>query len=510
MRVKPRLFFQIFICMVLVSLSACGRSAGSSRDEAGGQNSKGTPERAEISIMTITPSTPPASDDNVIKREIEKLTDSKLDIQWISNNVYDDKLNITLVSGELPDLTYISDPFGPSFRNLVKQGAIWDITPYLKDYPNLQKGVPEVAWELTKMEDGKNYGIPRGRDANDVSFLILRKDWLDKLDLQPPKTTEELYGVLKAFAEKDPDGNGKADTFGLSAGIDTLTGTFREIFTGVTGSWKEEGDGLTYAPFLPEARESLAYLAKLYSEKLLPEDLLTLKTTQVRDYYIGNRAGGVIDKTGTGPKVYAPGLKKLVPSYKEADFYPLAALNGFVPKGTGFNGILAIPKTVPENKLKQILKLVDTWLTPEVSAVQRFGIEGIHYRVENGVKIVDPDKLLKDNASDFNQIVNSIDPALNPPPANPELKELEDLRSQVDANRSKENVPDIGVGLYSPAAEKLLPDLEKRISDLTAKIVIGQEPLSAWDDLVAKTKSDPQFIQATKEMSDAYRKRNGH
>lgn len=459
--------------------------------------------------MAETPSTPPASDDNILKREIEKLTNSKLSITWISNNVYEDKLNIALASGQIPDLTEIKDPFSPSFRALVKQNAIWDLTPYYEDYPNLVSGIPDVAWELTKMEDGKVYGIPRGRDADDVGFLILRKDWLDKLELEPPTTTDELYEVLKAFREKDPDENGKTDTYGLVAGIESLIGTFQGIFTGVSGSWKPVDDGLTFAPLLPEARDSLEYLAKLYKEKLLPEDVLSLKTSQVRDYYKGNKAGGVIDKTGTGPNVYAPDLKKLVPAYQESDFYPLTTINGYVSKGTGYNGILAIPKSVPEEKMKRILQLVNDWLAPEVSAIQRFGLEGVHHNVVDGVKVVIPEKLSADNASDFNQIINSIDPELEAPPANEELRLFREQAKRVNAERAKVNVPDVSVGLYSPAAEKVLPDLNKRISDLQAKIVIGQESLEAWDELVEKIKNDAQFLSAAEELSEAYRVRTG-
>lgn len=31
-----------------------------------------------------------------------------------------------------------------------------------------------------------------------------------------PKTPEELLNVAKAFAEQDPDGNGKKDTYGVA------------------------------------------------------------------------------------------------------------------------------------------------------------------------------------------------------------------------------------------------------------------------------------------------------
>ncbi|MFH5183863.1 extracellular solute-binding protein [Paenibacillus sp. TAB 01] len=200
-----------------VLLTACGGGASQQPKAQSAQSEEAGP--LELSIMTITPSSPPAADDNVIKRAIEKATNSNMNIQWVSNNIYKDKLNLTLASGQIPDLTFISDPFSSSFRSLVNQGVFWDISPYIKDYPNLQKGIPSIAWELTKLDDGKNYGIPRARDENDESFFIIRRDWLDKLGLKPPTTTDELYQVMKAFVEQDPDGNGKQDTVALAASI---------------------------------------------------------------------------------------------------------------------------------------------------------------------------------------------------------------------------------------------------------------------------------------------------
>ena len=47
-------------------------------------------------------------------------------------------------------------------------------------------------------------------------LLLIRTDWLKKLNLSMPTTTEELMAVAKAFAEQDPDGNGKKDTYGMN------------------------------------------------------------------------------------------------------------------------------------------------------------------------------------------------------------------------------------------------------------------------------------------------------
>lgn len=41
--------------------------------------------------------------------------------------------------------------------------------------------------------------------------MWIYKPWLEKLNLSEPKTLDEFYNVLKAFKEKDPNGNGLAD-----------------------------------------------------------------------------------------------------------------------------------------------------------------------------------------------------------------------------------------------------------------------------------------------------------
>ena len=51
----------------------------------------------------------------------------------------------------------------------------------------------------------------------------INKNWLEKLNLAVPTTTEELKNVLIAFRDNDPNGNGQKDEIPLSgmAGNDT-------------------------------------------------------------------------------------------------------------------------------------------------------------------------------------------------------------------------------------------------------------------------------------------------
>ena len=63
--------------------------------------------------------------------------------------------------------------------------------------------------------------MPFSAQAN---VLLIRKDWLDKLGLQPPKTWDDLAKVAQAFTTQDPDGDGKADTYGLAVPGSTSRG----------------------------------------------------------------------------------------------------------------------------------------------------------------------------------------------------------------------------------------------------------------------------------------------
>jgi len=509
------------IAVLCVALAGCsggsGENAASTKPE---QTGTGNPAATtvgndetplEVSIMTVLLSPTPAADDNPIKQAIEKATNSKLKIQWVSGNNYTDKLNVTLASGDIPELIFINDPFSTVFRNSVSEGAFWDIAPYIKDYPNLSGKIPSTAWELTKMQDGGNYGIPRPRPSEGDSFFVIRKDWLDNLGLEVPTTTDELYNVMKSFAEKDPDRNGKNDTTPFAAFVDPngmgTLGQIENSFTGANGKWKLQDDKLVYTPLLPETRMSLEYLMRAYKEKLIPEDFASLKLTQVNDLFKSGKAGILTEKAGP-VLTYYDQLKLVAPDFKHEDFYPVTSINGYNPKGPGFSGILAIPKKVPEEKMKRILKLVDTWMDDDVFAFQTYGFEGTHYTMKDGEKVTDTEKLIADNAPDFNQIVYVSDPyASSASPFFP--PQLNELYKKIQDERAKTSVADISIGLYSPTAQKVLAELDKKVQDMKTKVILGREPISAWDSFAASLKSNADVIKMSEEMTEAYWARNG-
>ncbi|HEX7058198.1 MAG TPA: extracellular solute-binding protein [Bacilli bacterium] len=508
---KTALCGLILLFALATALTACGGTGSKATDGAREKpdNTAGSnaAQPTKVTIMSHFFGAAPPDANGEVQKKIEEATNTELDIQWVSANSYNDKLNVTLASGNIPDLITIDDPFSPVFRNAVEHGAFWDITPYYKDYPNLISGISETAWELTKMQDGKNYGIPRPRPSEGDAFFVVRKDWLDQAGLKIPTTSDELYEAMKAFKATGKDHIGFTGYFN-AADMGSF-GPFEGIFTGANGFWKANGDQLEFTAFLPEEKEALQYLANAYNDGLLPADVASLQLSQMKDIYKSGKAGMIVDKTGTAKDYYSV-MEQNDPNLNKLDaFYPITSINNYNPKGPGFAGISAIPKSVPEDKMKKILAMVNTWMNPEVFAYQKWGIEGRDYKVENGVKVQIADNYQKDALGEYNQIVYVSDQyASTSKDYFPE--DMQKLYKQVQDDRANSSVADVSIGLYSQTAQTYLPEIQKNMQDLKVKIILGAQPISAWDSFVDKLKNDEHMKQIIKEMNEAYKARTSN
>ena len=116
---------------------------------------------------------------------------------------------------------------------------------------------------------GKSYGFAFPGSLQKNEGLVIRKDWLDKLGLTMPTTLDELYDVCYAFTFKDPDGNGKNDTYGYGA-------------FSVVGTWNmtEKNFGLNAKK--PEFFEALKFVNKMVENKVIDPDWPSLKKDDFR------------------------------------------------------------------------------------------------------------------------------------------------------------------------------------------------------------------------------------
>jgi putative aldouronate transport system substrate-binding protein len=208
---------------------------------------------------------------------------------WVvANDNLNQKINLSIASNDLPDALVVNRT---QLTQMAKAGQLADLTDAYEKYasPAMKKIIESTDGASRKMVtyDGEILAIPNVR-AENFSMLWIRQDWLDKLGLQPPKTIDELEAVAKAFVERDPDGDGAADTIGMTGPglngplFDDFTGgpgayNFSPIFSAYNaypGFWVEGEDGKpVYGSTLPETKTALAKLRDLYEKGLIDKEI---------------------------------------------------------------------------------------------------------------------------------------------------------------------------------------------------------------------------------------------
>ena len=211
---------------------------------------------------------------------------------WVcSSSDFDQKINIAIASNSLPDAVTVG--LTP-FNAILKYGLAADLTDAFQNYASdtlksfYQSG-GDALKKLTE-QDGKQMCVPATAVmAGGVNNLWIRKDWLDKLHLEVPKTVDDVRKVAEAFVTQDPDGDGKKDTIGLSGPSNTGTLSavggnqwgLDPIFSAMKsfpGYWlKNDAGEVFYGSTAPETKKALEFLSGMYRDGLLDPETLVRK-----------------------------------------------------------------------------------------------------------------------------------------------------------------------------------------------------------------------------------------
>ena len=243
-------------------------------------------------------------DDNTFTWLFEGATGLKPKALWsASGDAFYQKQSQAIASGEIPDLMAVSMT---QYYMLVKSGLIADLTDELRDgnHPTIQ-GMYEAAGNLALdvLEvDGRIYGIPQVNAQFDGSPLVwIRKDWMEKLNLDAPKSLADLEEIAIAFMEEDPDGNGQKDTYGIPTlasfsasygGDANLCDIFLNVGGAAPGIWQKNEDGtVIYGSLMEGAKEALTLLNRWYEQGIIPSDFATWTSDTVSQALGDNKAG---------------------------------------------------------------------------------------------------------------------------------------------------------------------------------------------------------------------------
>jgi putative aldouronate transport system substrate-binding protein len=120
---------------------------------------------------------------------------------------------------------------------------------------------------------------------------------LKKLNLPEPKTMDDVVKTAEAFVKQDPDGNGKADTYGLGINKDifgyyaAMEGFFNG-FHAYPNIWlKDDAGKLVYGSVQPEVKTALAKLQEMYKNGLIDREYGTKDASKVSEAASAGKLG---------------------------------------------------------------------------------------------------------------------------------------------------------------------------------------------------------------------------
>lgn len=249
------------------------------------------PVTVEI-VQSINPTiTMPEGDsatDNYYTRFIKDNMNIDISVKWsASSSDYNEKLNLAIAANDIPDILVVNEQ---QFRKLAQSDMLEDLTDYYDTYAcdiikqNIDSTDGKALENATY--DSKLLALPSVQvEADGYVLMWIRQDWLDELGLEAPTTIEELETVAKAFVDNKMGGentigivgptiNGAVyNTFLSTNNLNNLDGIF-QAYQAYPGYWVQDEEGkAVYGSTTEQTKEALAELNKMYEDGILDQGL---------------------------------------------------------------------------------------------------------------------------------------------------------------------------------------------------------------------------------------------
>ena len=488
-----------------LGLAACGGGGGSADADA---------EITTLKIMAPLLSDTAPDPEGQLQTAIEEFIGMPLEITWVPNSSYSDRVTVTMASDNIPHVMVHTGKTA-ELAQTAEAGGYWDLTDILPEYPNLTPENADVAHGASI--NGRTYGIFRLRDAMRAS-VILRKDWLDNLGLAEPETTDDLREIARAFTDDDPAGDGSATTgliipawngYGNNGPYDLW-----ETWHGTANVWKEEGGSLSPAFLAPEFIEANRTMREMVEAGQVNADFATMDSGTWNEPFFNGQGGIIADVSSRG--------LQLMGLFKDADpegYGDKVTMVGNLknPDGTlwalptpGYSGYLTIPKAaVPgDAQLATVLTALDKLSSEEGQRLLNNGIEGVNYEVDGDQAVAiesEEASLIQSDVSAFAQIGTQSNGYLGLP-AKPEGE----AEAALDQKRQDYHEADLEHAVFNPGAAYMSQSylqngaiLDQIVVDARLKYLAGQLDEAGLEaELERWTSSGGQ--QVVDEMNELY------
>lgn len=295
--------------------------------------------------------------------------------------------NVMLASGNIPDLVSYSTT---DIEKEAFEGAFVALDEYIDELaPNIKKFLdenPDKKASITSY-DGHIYSIPLFEAGETAAGYYIRQDWLDKLGLKAPTTIDELYTVLKAFKEQDPNGNGIQDEIPFFQRSMSLMGIISRFDLREGFYVDESTDSIVHGKYSEKYKMAIETISKWYKEGLIDPDIFT-RGSNAREELLGNDIGGMTHDWFASTSRYNEQLQDKIEGFNFAPVAPPADINGKVWESSArMVGVRGYAVSADSEYIEEAIKYMDFWFSEPGLVLQSYGVEGKHFNYVDGAPV---------------------------------------------------------------------------------------------------------------------------
>jgi putative aldouronate transport system substrate-binding protein len=437
--------------------------------------------------------------DNLAIQELEKRTGVRVEFLHPPIGQEIEQYKLLISSNDLPD---IIEERGTALYPGGGDKAIEDkafirlnelIEKYAPNYNYLRKSNEQIG-KLTITDAGNiwSFSMIQNFDALVWAGLIIRKDYLDSINMAQPTNISEWYAVLTAMKN-----NGVEIPLLFPQSGMEYYGAFMGVAYGIGPGFFKEDDVVKFGPYDPRMKEYLTEMNKWYNEGLIDKDfpsrdakmLESLATSgkagawfgtsgvEIERYIIAGRAGN--EKYALYGCSYPKTMDGKKPAYRQVDW-----------KVRNYNAAITTSCKYPE--------LATQWMdyrySKEGSLLFNYGLEGVSLKFMDNGEPDTMDKELMELPEYKGMAWSSImwkykinDGAMNRMNTAPLEKLIpESQQARVEWGESA-TIDNILPPLTLTAAEateynSIMNEVNTYKDSMILKFIIGAEPLDKFDD----------------------------
>ncbi|MCU6709139.1 extracellular solute-binding protein [Paenibacillus sp. J5C_2022] len=530
--------WQSLLCYVMIVslLAACSGNAGEKSGGSGSDNrpantGKGEEQAAEKTKLTFW-----NLDENVTESAGLSYVEEKFDVEIgfinASREAMKETLNLKIASGEIPD--WWKEPSFTDYDKFLQQEVAAEIPQELieehmpKYMEWLKRFLGEDPFKYVR-RDGKIYGLPVIWDIGmDGLGLAFREDWLKNVGIdKTPETIEEMEIALTKFRHDDPDGNGKKDTYGITAQGSNIEAIFSSVFgayDAYPNIFREKDGQIVRGEIEPGAKQALEVLHRWYQNELIDPEFVVNKGENVEDKMMTDKIGAIEyywwaflpGSAFLGGEQWYDKLKS-----KHSDFnfaitggvkgpdgsYGLSQYNPAFASGVMFGKQLADDR---DKMIKYMQVFEASQFDPETYEMLNFGVKDTHWKlsdqgtVEFIAPYTDEDERKKAGLVGYSMAGSFNDYEFQTSYTSD--KELRQLAQQTREAMTR-NI-DILAPFNKPVYNEVQDKLEQYTLQTFIDFITGRKSLAEFDDFIADWKKNggDKVLEEAQQVYEEYLK----